>query len=305
MKSLNILLVIMTFVLPLHSQLIPNFQFTLYAKDAIGNVDSVYLGFDTAATTDIDPLFGEEELSTPFDEVLEIRAGILKKTNNLHLKLSKKLITSAEKIPFNPDNCLFGDDMVVYVQAKYPPVTLFWDRDQFISDNCVKGSLLTFHDADQYTDPFDWLEYSDTLYHCMANENAFDFIPDSNLLVNTGFLPLSIEKEVQGQGLRKIYGIRFLPSPFPGWSPCRVMVNATDILMDTINLYPNPATDLLIIPGQIQPKAYSIFSSNGIIIKKGMIQNGQISVAELPKGLYLIYLKDRFGQLHVKKFIKT
>ncbi|MCB0375492.1 MAG: hypothetical protein KDD04_06205, partial [Sinomicrobium sp.] len=57
-----------------HSQQTAQFETTLYFEDAVGNRDSVIVGYDTLATHDIDPEFGEQELVSPFDSVFEVRA---------------------------------------------------------------------------------------------------------------------------------------------------------------------------------------------------------------------------------------
>lgn len=64
------------------------FEATIWFEDAAGNRDSIVVGYDTLATEDIDPAFGEAEITSPFDSVFEVRAG---STDFIYQKkLSKK-----------------------------------------------------------------------------------------------------------------------------------------------------------------------------------------------------------------------
>ncbi|MCF8417129.1 MAG: hypothetical protein K9G40_12865, partial [Crocinitomicaceae bacterium] len=52
------------------------FSFELYFEDALGNKDTLILGYDSNATNGIDPLFGELNMTgQPWDNTFEVRAG--------------------------------------------------------------------------------------------------------------------------------------------------------------------------------------------------------------------------------------
>ena len=55
-------------------QMTPYFLTTIYFKDAIGNVDSIEMGFDTSANDISNPNFGETLNLSPFKEVFDVRA---------------------------------------------------------------------------------------------------------------------------------------------------------------------------------------------------------------------------------------
>jgi hypothetical protein len=52
----------------------PMYQADFYFQDAIGNRDTITIGYDTTANGEYNPQFGEINLSQPFDSVFEVRA---------------------------------------------------------------------------------------------------------------------------------------------------------------------------------------------------------------------------------------
>jgi len=117
------------------AQLTPEFQFTLYAEDGLGNRDSVVLGYDDRATYGIDSLtFGEAEIiNQPFDPDLEIRA--MNPFVTRWSQLSKRSI-----IPLSGPAPLTGDDggeglITLAIHVRQKPLILRWDSSLFVPGN--------------------------------------------------------------------------------------------------------------------------------------------------------------------------
>lgn len=70
-----------------------------------------------------------------------------------------------------------------------------------------------------------------------------------------------------------------------------------------IQIYPNPATDILNITEVSNKAKYEIHNAVGQIVKAGEINNNQVRVAELIKGTYIITIKDKNISESIK-FIK-
>ena len=70
-----------------------------------------------------------------------------------------------------------------------------------------------------------------------------------------------------------------------------------------IQIYPNPATDVLNITKVSNKAKFEIHNAVGQIVKAGEISNNQVRVAELVKGTYIITIKDKNISESVK-FIK-
>ncbi len=75
MKQLIVFFFSMFLHLGLIGQNVPYFETTIWVEDAIGNRDSVVVGFDPNATDEVDTTFGEIPNDSAFDSILDVRAG--------------------------------------------------------------------------------------------------------------------------------------------------------------------------------------------------------------------------------------
>ncbi|MCS3871539.1 hypothetical protein J3D55_004455 [Chryseobacterium ginsenosidimutans] len=71
-----------------------------------------------------------------------------------------------------------------------------------------------------------------------------------------------------------------------------------------IQIYPNPASDILNITKVSDKAAYKIYSTPGQLVKQGTINSGKINVSELIKGGYIITIEDKGREAFTSKFIK-
>ena len=108
------------------------FSFQMFFKDAIGNRDTLTLGYDTAATKLIDAAFGEVNIiGVPLDSVFDVRVtdeyswGV-QPQGTFH---TKRQITF-----YDCDSPLLSYQNID-IKAKYWPVTATWDKTLF-NDSC-------------------------------------------------------------------------------------------------------------------------------------------------------------------------
>ncbi|KQT15329.1 propanediol utilization protein [Chryseobacterium sp. Leaf404] len=80
-------------------------------------------------------------------------------------------------------------------------------------------------------------------------------------------------------------------------------INETSLVKNNIQIYPNPATDVLNITKVSEKAKFEIHNAVGQLVKAGNISNNQVRVAELVKGTYLITIKDK-DIAETVKFIK-
>lgn len=68
-----------------------------------------------------------------------------------------------------------------------------------------------------------------------------------------------------------------------------------------ISIYPNPATEYIIVNGNRSAIAkYSILSTSGVILQQGDVEDSGIDVNRLSSGLYLLVVQDTEGQRSTK-----
>lgn len=82
-----------------------------------------------------------------------------------------------------------------------------------------------------------------------------------------------------------------------------LLVNVIDTEFDaSINIYPNPTSNILQVQSQIEIENYKIYNALGKVVKSSSFEN-QITIANLPEGSYSI-LFNSGDKLSTKKFIK-
>lgn len=69
-------------------------------------------------------------------------------------------------------------------------------------------------------------------------------------------------------------------------------------------MYPNPTSNVLNLVYSYQDVTYAIYAIDGKLIKSGVLDNPQIDVANIQKGIYLLQLSAE-GKTETKKFIKN
>lgn len=79
--------------------------------------------------------------------------------------------------------------------------------------------------------------------------------------------------------------------------------NETSAVKNLVQVYPNPATEVLNITKVSDNAKFEIHNAVGQLVKSGLISNNQVRVAELVKGTYLITIKDK-EITETVKFIK-
>lgn len=85
---------------------------------------------------------------------------------------------------------------------------------------------------------------------------------------------------------------------------CWVGTSTTDLSDLGISLYPNPATDMLIISGFSGTLNYTIYSTLGIKLQSGRASDQVIGINDIPPGVYFIRLKFN-GKSGTTKFVKS
>jgi hypothetical protein len=86
-------------------------------------------------------------------------------------------------------------------------------------------------------------------------------------------------------------------------SPANLGTNDINNPNNDIQLYPNPAVEVLNITKVSNKATFEIHNAVGQIVKSGVISNNQVRVAELVKGAYIISIKDGAISKSIK-FIK-
>lgn len=132
------------------------FSFELYFEDALGNKDTLILGYDSNATNGIDPLFGELNMTgQPWDNTFEVRAGNgYLGEPDFPLNINNFDYQTKKQIKFK--DCLVGQryGIPLIIKTNNPPIQINWtsNPDVFGNDSCrynseIKNQPTYFSDA--------------------------------------------------------------------------------------------------------------------------------------------------------------
>lgn len=162
--------------------------------------------------------------------------------------------------------------------------------------------------------PFDTLKGND---HCLLlNDNIITGIIQNNFWLNSLTYSLNYSGQIY-EGVGSYYGLleaiysslsgpQFIMVDYcrGGLSNCKyynVGVN-NQVIENNIKIYPNPTNNSLTIETDLNYHTFNIYNLSGKLVKTQNRSN-QISVSELPKGMYFIQLVGDKNN-RVQKFIK-
>ncbi len=274
------------FSIPIQAQKVAMFETTLYFEDAVGNMDSIRVGHDTAANFIFNPDFGEEIINTPFDSIFEVRAAHRLSTNGKpDNKMSKKIIGWTEG-PLHPvhDCILSAEGILILVHAKHPPVTVRWDSTEFLHSYCRVGSYL----SDNFLSETLWEWWLDPElvkeFACMADTGSY--VVDFSGKVDFPYMVVPFPVE-GGNGMDSVHCLLFTPKSYFLYTPCQsFFVGTENPELHYINLWgPNPVRDVLTRSDQVDAD-WQVVSLLGQVLLEG--HGSTISMGGLPIGNYVV-----------------
>lgn len=139
-NKLKTLIILLFFSTHSYSQ---EFSFSLYFIDAIGNADTVTVGYDSQASDTIDAFFQETNIASQvWNTTFEVRLSNKFKSQRSSQSLfnSKKQIVK-KKCRHSASNLIYKS-LQLDIKADHWPVTVRWDSTLFV-DSCNQASFIT------------------------------------------------------------------------------------------------------------------------------------------------------------------
>jgi len=269
----------------------------LYFEDAVGNRDTIVVGYDeNASFNQLNLQFGEQAITTPFDSIFEVRAVHADDHNFI---TSKKIIENFELGP--GDTCGASAGIRIFVRAKYLPVTIHYDTALVNSSLCHHNMILSPDNLIfllQY-----WWDARE--YYCMTHTGMV--VMDTFTHPFLGGDALRRPFEVEGQGAVELPGY-FWVIKYIGI--CQYMVDTEVPVPATtpITLSPNPVSSTLRVgwPETFSGQVEVFGSAGGQVLLRQMVQQAElteIDVGPLPGGLYFLSAVAANGQRRVRTFV--
>ena len=307
-KSLFIFYVAYTCCSYLMGQGTIEFETQIYVKDAQGNKDSIIVSFASSLTEFYSPEFGELADTSALDSVLDIRGVVLDHNNfGEFVCFTKKLITNAHSpYDFNGSTCYTTiERMFLAIYAKYQPVTIYWNRDDW-NQECLKGSWITTQGITETA--IGWYDglLDTSSYHCMLEGNSVTWkLPDRLPRYSQAWFYSKWYRvhPVEGGGMDTIPFVQIAPKYRLFFdTPCRYSGTDDETpASHSLSLYPNPADELLSFPDAESSAEVRIYDVVGRL--RSETYGSEADVSGLPPGLYTVTL-EQSGRVKKGRFVK-
>lgn len=192
------------------------------------------------------------------------------------------------------------------------------DSSKFIT--LVKGSTNnTLSVTKAWTDPLDKYDESVSAWIDFNQDGIFDSTEKIMGTPRNQQTPVSVTFTVPSDAILGASRLRVLMTDIDSPSSAcgevdygeveDYMVNITSNLAadnfskNKLQIFPNPASDILNITKVSNSANYNIYNTSGQLVSQGKISNNKVNVSKLAKGIYFIEVQEK-GQSSKAKFIK-
>lgn len=264
----------------------PEFSFKLYFEDAMGNKDTVTLGYDANATDSIDAAFGEVNLiNQPWsDDDFEIRVSdIAQLYGDIGNFLTKKNIVK--------NNC--GADWFLQpkislgIKNAHYPIQLSWNQNAF-TGACANVAFLVDLIPDLWFDAggpaIDWLSNTNNPEITIGQPSQITYDGTLNNDENVYYFWFSFMDQEQTDSMNYFF--------------THLAVNEFKTQV-TESVYPNPFNDGVTIPSEQSPSKIKLRDMQGKEIKFEQYENTVYPI-NCTKGLYFLSFESNGEWVHYK-----
>ncbi|MFZ7169006.1 MAG: T9SS type A sorting domain-containing protein [Bacteroidota bacterium] len=261
------------------------FSFQMFFSDAIGNKDTITLGYDLTATDSIDTAFGETNIiSVPLDTNLDVRItnAWFTYADAVYFHLKKQIVfydCSLHNLNIQPIN----------IVTQHWPVTMTWNNSIF-NDSCNNGSVFTG------INPAGWWDTG-----CPSGLLQQVFLGDDSITFNSNF-DLGWFGYINSDG-------DSIPVFWQAFGDSTILTTGINELPQqciSVKVFPNPGSTYITVQANNsfgQLSLISILNSYGQIVLKTQ-QISRIDISELPDGIYFIKTENTKGEFTTSKFLK-
>jgi len=261
------------------------FSFVLKFIDAVGNTDSITLGYDLTATDTLDLAFGEINIiSTLYTSGLDVRVGNVWFQQNSFPGFGQIQFETKKQIV--PNACGTGNFWLLFpvieinIVSPHFPIKAYWNKILF-NDTCRNGSVFTS------VHPGGWWDTGG--FRIVLN------LEDSSTFYQNQYYYLN------GTDTVNVYWATFSDSTL-----LALAVNELEIEKNVLKVFPNPTSDFVTISlsrtfGEINRVEFYNAVGRLIYFSK---QLNNIEIRELPSGLYFVKVMNSKGLTAIAKFQK-
>ncbi|PWH85749.1 T9SS type A sorting domain-containing protein [Brumimicrobium oceani] len=281
MKKIILIFVLLCFYQISEAQ---TFQFQMFFEDAIGNKDTLTIGYDFNGTELIDSSFGEENIiGIPLDSTFDVRiSDAFYHFGNATFHTKKQIL---------PNLCAGGWFPIVAIDIKCEnwPVVATWDNSLFYNE-CREGSVFTS------INPGGWWDTgspSDLYRAELTSLNQVTFMSNYDPFweVNENYAYINSSNDT-------------IPYFWMAFGDLSLITLGVENISADFKLYPNPVKDLLYIDTSAE------FVKEVILVdmvgrrKNVEFKNGSIDLRSFKSGYYQVIINGNDGESKNMKVLK-
>lgn len=267
------------------------FSFQMFFTDAIGNKDTITLGYDLAATDSIDTAFGEVNIiGIPRDTAFDVRISNEWK-NRTGYSVVGTYHTKKQIIPYTCMNFSYNNIQTVDIYTKHWPVTVTWDKLLF-NDSCKYGSVFTS------INPGGWWDTgspSDLYQQRMAFNDSATFTSNTSGFVHENY------SYIQGSDTIPVFWQAIAPS----WI-LYTSIDESASQQISIKAFPNPFSTRLTFTladnEQTIVSLYNLFGQQ--VLQQAFTNSTTLSTEQLVSGIYFYELRNSKGVVKTGKVVR-
>ena len=269
------------------------FAFELIFKDAIGNADTLIVGYDNSATSGIDTVFGESNIiSDPVNSTFDVRfSDVLLNGTYTPTYQSKKQIVTNEC----PNWLLSDFGISIDIHSNNYPVTVKWNSTLF-ADTCRIGTILTD------VAPGGWFDTGGTFRTFLEQKDSivinfphYDYINNQSQTIGVMWIAFMDSS---------VFEIPFDPIIFTTW--WLSLIEEDNSISNPLIVYPNPVENNLVVQYPEETATLEIYDTQGkIIYSQSDFEKSEIDLSFLDMGIYLLRIRSDNGASVTRKLVKN
>jgi len=267
------------------AQFVADFEFYLYITDALGNKDSVLVGYANNTNISFSD-YGTDYGTTPFRDTLEMRVVDWGWQPGTYNRSWKKGYDFWDCRTTGRSNV-----MALAFSCMHPPLYLSWN-DTLFQDDCRDNSTITV--SEMYLQ-HPWF---DTGLHVKMSEQSYIY----SELDTFSWYRYNYPQVIQPNQIMQSGATDTLFFMFMTFANAPIYVVGVDEATTTgIKAYPT-ATNAIINIDIAQPEQVSImlYDLQGQVVKQVYTPVYQLDIADLPAGLYILQIQNGKEQLRQK-----
>ncbi len=264
------------FVQNVKAQFVPDFEFYLYITDAVGNRDSILMGYGHNTLTYND--FGVDLGTTAFNDTLEMRVtdwGIPVPYG----------YTKSWKKGYDEWYCARNEQTFGYgiaFSCMYPPVELSWDYTLF-QDDCRDNSVITTNNMQLEHPHFD-----DALHITMSSQGFMTVTLDTAIAANYSYPATIYPNQTMQSGATDTLFFVFMT-----FANDSLTINVNKTQDAGVKIYPTLAQSLVNVSIDApQSPEVLIYDLNGQLLQRKENDWQQLDISHLAAGVYVVEVRN-------------